>query len=210
MLKVLVTDDHPLFREGLRRALDLAGVRVVGESGDGPACLAAVAALRPDLVVLDLSLPGGGVDLLRAIKSAHPEVRVFVLTMHDDAGYLMASVQAGADGYATKDADPGELCRAIQVCGRGERYLQPALAGKLMGSIGAGPSAGPLSVLSQREWAILQLLARGCSNQEVGRQLFISEKTVKNHASNLFRKIGAQGRTQAVVEAVRRGWIRLS
>jgi two-component system response regulator DegU len=210
VLKVLVTDDHPLFREGLRRALDLAGMRVVGEAGDGSGCLGAVARLRPDLVVLDMSLPGGGVDLLRALKSAHPELRVFVLTMHDDAGFLMAAVQAGADGYATKDVEPDELCRAIQACGRGERYLQPTLAGKLMGVIGSGPSSGPLSVLSEREWAILQLLARGCSNQEVGRQLFISEKTVKNHASNLFRKIGARDRTQAVVEAVKRGWIHLS
>jgi two-component system response regulator DegU len=214
-LRLIIADDHPLFREGLRRALDLAeGMEVVAEAPDGDACLMEVARHAPDVVLLDISMPGPpGPEVARRIKAEHPEVRVLVLTMHDADEYLLEAVDAGVDGYVLKDVEPAELERAIRCCGRGERYLQQAMAARLMTAVrgNRGPAAaGPRDVLSDREWAVLQLLADGKANREIGLILFISEKTVKNHASNLFRKLGVQDRTQAVVEAVRRGWIRLS
>jgi two-component system response regulator DegU len=213
-IRVVLADDHPLFREGLRRALGQAeGIAVVGEAGDGEACLRTAGRLRPDVVLVDLSMPGpGGTEVVRRLKVACPEARVLVLTVHDGESDLLEAVRAGADGYALKDIEPAELVRAIRSCCRGERYLQPGLGGKLMGGVerlGAAAAAGPLAVLSAREWEVLQLLADGHSNREIGRRLFISEKTVKNHATSLFRKLGARDRTQAVVEAIRRGWIRM-
>jgi two-component system response regulator DegU len=214
-IRVLIADDHPLFREGLRRALDLAaGLAVVGEAADGEGCLAAASRLQPHVVLVDLSMPGpGGIEVVRRLKEARPDTRVVVLTIHDGEQELLDSVRAGADGYILKDVEPSELIRAIRACWRGERYLQAGLGGKLMQGlerIAASAGGGPQAVLSEREWAVLQLLAQGCSNRDIGSRLFISEKTVKNHASSLFRKLGARDRTQAVVEAVKRGWIRLS
>ena len=214
-ISILIADDHPLFREGLRRALDLAmGLAVVGEAADGEACLAAAQRLRPQVVLVDLSMPGpGGTEVVRRLKEVHPKGRVVVLTIHDGEQDLLDAVRAGADGYILKDVEPSELVRAIRACWRGERYLQQGLGGKLMQGlerIATTIAGGPQTVLSDREWAVLQLLAEGCSNRDIGARLFISEKTVKNHASSLFRKLGARDRTQAVVEAVKRGWIRLS
>jgi two-component system response regulator DegU len=213
-ISILIADDHPLFREGLRRALDLAaGLTVVGEAADGEACLEAAVRLRPQVILVDLSMPGpGGTEVVRRLKEIHPDGRVVVLTIHDGEQDLLDAVRAGADGYILKDVEPSELIRAIRACWRGERYLHQGLGGKLMQGlerIATTISGGPQTVLSEREWAVLQLLAEGCSNRDVGSRLFISEKTVKNHASSLFRKLGARDRTQAVVEAVKRGWIRL-
>jgi two-component system response regulator DegU len=215
-ITILIADDHPLFREGLRRALDLAaGLVVVGEAADGEACLAAAERIRPAVVLVDLSMPGpGGREVVRRLKEIHPNGKVVVLTIHDGEQDLLDAVRAGADGYILKDVEPSELVRAIRACWRGERYLQQGLGGKLMQGLEriatAMTGGGPQSLLSEREWAVLQLLAEGCSNRDIGARLFISEKTVKNHASSLFRKLGARDRTQAVVEAVKRGWIRLS
>lgn len=214
-ITVLIADDHPLFRDGLHRALDLAaGITVVGEAADGDACLAAASDLRPDVVLVDLSMPGpGGSEVIRRLKEERPTGRVLVLTMHDGEADLLDTVRAGADGYALKDIEPAELVRAIRACSRGERYLQAGLGGKLMhglGQVSPVAAAGPLSLLSGREWSVLRLLAEGCTNREIGRRLFISEKTVKNHASAMFRKLGARDRTQAVLEGIRRGWIRMS
>ena len=213
-ISVLIADDHPLFREGLRRALDLAaGLTVVGEAPDGEVCLLESERLQPQVILVDLSMPGpGGTEVVRRLKGARPDAKVVVLTIHDGEQDLLDAVRAGADGYILKDVEPSELIRAIRACSRGERYLQQGLGGKLMQGlerIAVAAAGGPQTVLSEREWGVLQLLAEGCSNRDIGLRLFISEKTVKNHASAVFRKLGARDRTQAVVEAVKRGWIRL-
>ncbi|MBX5476977.1 MAG: response regulator transcription factor [Clostridia bacterium] len=216
-IRVLVADDHPLFRQGLRRALEFADrLEVVGEARDGYECLERVRALRPDVILLDLTMPKlNGVEVARQVKSEWPEVRILVLTMHDNEEYLVEAVQAGVDGYVVKDVEPGELQRAILRVAAGERYLQPDMAAKLMTGFqrlareAQRREAGPLDILSDREWQILQLMVAGKANKEIGDALFISEKTVKNHTTNLFRKLGVQGRAQAVVEAIRRGWVRV-
>jgi two-component system response regulator DegU len=214
-ISLLIADDHPLFREGLRRALELAaGLSVVGEAADGESCLAEAVRLQPHVVLLDLSMPGpGGTEVVRRLKEARPDGKVVILTIHDGEQDLLDAVRAGADGYILKDVEPSELIRAIRACWRGERYLQQGLGGKLMQGlerIATSVAGGPQTVVSEREWAVLQLLAEGCSNRDIGARLYISEKTVKNHASSLFRKLGARDRTQAVLEAVKRGWIHIS
>jgi two-component system response regulator DegU len=210
-VRVLVADDHPLFRQGLRRALEWARqVEVVGEARDGAECVALAKRLEPDVVLLDMRMPGmSGPDVARRLKEVRPQTRILALSIHDEADWLLGAVEAGVDGYVLKDVEPSELERAILAVSRGERYLQPSVAGKLMSAVRAARAPGPLSVLSEREWAVLQLLAEGKSTREIGQALFISEKTVKNHATSLFRKLGVEGRTQAVLEAIRRGWIRM-
>ncbi|MBE3589492.1 MAG: response regulator transcription factor [Firmicutes bacterium] len=216
-IRVLVADDHPLFRQGLRRALELSDrLQVVGEARDGQECLEQLRILRPDVLLLDLTMPRlNGVEVARQAKAEQPGLRILVLTMHDNEEYLVEAVQAGVDGYVVKDVEPGELQRAILRVAAGERYLQPDLAAKLMTGFqrlareAQRRPAGPLDILSDREWQILQLMVAGKANKEIGDALFISEKTVKNHTTNLFRKLGVQGRAQAVVEAIRRGWVRV-
>lgn len=217
-IRVVVADDHPLFRQGLRKALELGEeVQVLGEARDGLECLERCRALEPDVLLLDITMPKvNGVDVARQLKAECPAIGILVLTMHDNEEYLVEAVQAGVDGYVLKDVEPGELKRAIQAVSRGERYLPPSLAAKLMSGFHRlarqreRQTSGPLDLLSEREWEILQLLVEGKANREIGQHLYISEKTVKNHATSLFRKLGVQGRAQAVVEAIRRDWVRVS
>ncbi|MBX6350486.1 MAG: response regulator transcription factor [Clostridia bacterium] len=217
-IRVVVADDHPLLRQGLKRALELGDdIVVVGEARDGEECLLRCRATKPDVLLLDITMPKvNGVEVARQLKAESPELGILVLTIHDNEEYLVESVAAGVDGYVVKDVEPGELRRAIQTVARGERYLPPALASKLMSGFhrvareSQNRRAGPREILSEREWEILQLLVQGKGNREIGRELFISEKTVKNHATSLFRKLGVQGRAQAVIEAIRRDWVRVS
>ncbi|MDI3269318.1 MAG: response regulator transcription factor [Bacillota bacterium] len=216
-LRVAIADDHPVFRQGLRKVLELGGdVEIVGEARDGEEALSLSRREKPDVLLLDLTMPKiSGVEVARLLKEEMPYLAILVLTMHDSEDYLLEAVEAGVDGYVLKDVEPGELKRALRLVQRGERYLHPAVAPKLMTGYHRrarmekrGPD--PLEILSEREWEILQLLVKGFGNKEIGEALFISEKTVKNHATSLFRKLGVQGRSQAILEAIRREWVKVS
>lgn len=215
-IRVLIADDHPLLRQGLRQTLELSDeLEVVGEAADGKVTVELAAALQPDVILMDITMPGmNGVDASREIKERFPDMGIIILTIHDTEEYLMEAVRVGVNGYVLKDIEPEGLLRAIQACHRGETYLQPTLAGKLMSGVSRreqeGRSQDPFEVLTERELEVLRLMSEGVSNREIGLRLYIAEKTVKNHTTNIFRKMGVSDRTQAVIEAIRRGWVKVS
>lgn len=215
-IRVLVADDHPLFRQGLRRALEMVhDMEVVGEAANGIDCVDMARRLRPDVVLLDINMPGlNGLEASRRMKEANPGVRVVILTIHDAEDYLVEAVRAGVEGYVLKDAEPDMIIAAIRASYAGQAFLQPSLAGRLMAGVRHREEAGhnaqrAQDVLSRRELEVLQLLAEGASNREISRRLYISEKTVKNHTNSIFRKMDVADRTQAVIQAIRRGWVQV-
>jgi DNA-binding NarL/FixJ family response regulator len=196
---VLIVDDHPAVRRGLRTFLELAdGLEVVGEAADGPSALEMVATSAPDVVLLDMMLPEmDGVEVLHELRHRSPECRVLVVTSFPDR--MPAAIRAGARGYLSKDVDPGALVAAVRSVAAGHLLLEPAAAAVLM----AAPSEG--STLTARERDVLLLLAEGRSNREIARALAVAEKTVKTHVSSILLKLGLADRTQAAVYAVRTG-----
>jgi DNA-binding NarL/FixJ family response regulator len=206
-IRLLVADDHPVVRDGLRGML--AGqpdLQVVGEAADGAEAVALIPRLRPDVVLMDLRMPGlDGVGAIRKLRATFPNVRVLVLTTFDTDTDVVRAIQAGATGYLLKDTPREELVRAIRAAARGEAVLAPAVATKVLGQLRAPAPAG---VLSARELEVLELVARGASNREVGAKLFISEATVKTHLLHVFEKLGVSDRTAAVTTAIERGLLR--
>lgn len=214
-IRVLIADDHPLLRQGLRQVLELSGdVAVVGEAVNGRQCLELARQVRPDVVLMDVNMPEmNGLEVARAIKGEMPGVAVVILTVHDAEDYLVEAVQAGVEGYVLKDAESSAVLEAVRSCSRGQSYLQPQLAGRLMTGMRRREKKRtderPLDVLTEREFDVLKLLAEGTSNRDIGERLYISEKTVKNHTNSIFRKMGVSDRTQAVLEAIRKGWVQV-
>lgn len=212
-IKVLVVDDHRVVRAGLVALLrQYPSLAVVGEAGNGQEALEQVAALQPDVVLMDLQMPVlGGVEATQRIRSQWPQVQVLILTTYDDDQLIWGGLQAGAKGYLLKDTPPEQLLQGIEAVAAGRSLLPPDIAAKLMqviqqGGTGRGEVAEPLT---ERELEILQLMARGAANKEIGAALFISENTVKTHISNLFQKLGARDRTEAVTRALSKGLISL-
>ena len=206
MIRVLVVDDHPMVRTGLRVFLsESTDVVVVGELSDGDAVLAVVEREAPDVVLMDLSMPGvNGVAATRAIAATHPEVKVVVLTTFVERERVLEAVDAGAVGYLLKDADPEELVRSIRAAARGESPFAPRAAQALLADRSERSSRGaPAAILTDREREVLRLVARGLSNKEIARWLGISEKTVKAHLGAAFQRIGVRDRTQAALWAER-------
>jgi DNA-binding NarL/FixJ family response regulator len=204
--RVVVVDDHPLYREGLVTAIDtLPGTEVVGEASDGQQAIEVVARLRPDVVVMDLHMPVmNGVDATRAITTAHPEVAVLVLTMLEGDDSVFAAVRAGARGYLLKGADRAEIARGLEAVSHGEVVFSASIAGRVLSFFAAGGTrdvAVPFPELTEREREILDLVARGLTNSEIARRLFLSDKTVRNHVSNVFAKLHVAGRAEAVARA---------
>ena len=201
-LRVLVVDDHPVVREGLRAMLDAEpDVEVVGEAESGPDAVRLAAELRPDVVLMDLRMPGGdGVAATERIAAAGL-ARVLVVTTYDTDSDILRAVEAGATGYLLKDTPRGQLADAVRAAARGETVLAPPVAAKLVTRM-RGPA--PES-LTPREVEVLRHVARGLSNPEVGRALFISEATVKTHLIRVFDKLGVGDRTAAVTVAMSRG-----
>ncbi|MEV8517291.1 response regulator transcription factor [Dactylosporangium sp. NPDC051484] len=204
-IRVLIVDDHEHFRAGLRALLATsAEVEVCGEAASGEEALAALPRLQPDVVLLDLVMPGmGGIAAMARIAAAMPHVRVLVLSMADDDDSVFAAVRAGARGYVLKGARRTEIIRSIRVVADGEAIFGPAIAGRLMGYF-AGldrTAPDPFPELTQRERQVLALIARHLTNPQIAERLGVSQKTVRNHVSNVFTKLQVADRAQAIVIA---------
>jgi DNA-binding NarL/FixJ family response regulator len=205
-LRLLVVDDHPVVRNGLTGMLaSQADFDVVGEAADGAEAVTAVAALQPDVVLMDLRMPVmDGVDAIRAIRNGPAAPPVLVLTTYDADADIVRAIEAGAAGYLLKDAPPVELYAAVRAVAAGGAPLSPTVAARLVHRVRDQPET-----LSARELDVLRLVARGASNREVGRDLRISEATVKTHLIHAFEKLGVGDRTSAVTRAIERGLIDL-
>lgn len=216
-IKLLLADDHAVVRAGTRQLLERQpDFEIVGEAIDGDEAVRLTAELNPDVVVMDVRMPKvSGVEATRRIKANNAEVKVLVLTAHDDDEYVFALLQAGANGYLLKTAEIDELVKAIRTVASGQSALAPAVVGKVVAQFTGGKSLGDVlphpqeqySGLTDRELEILRLVGQGFSNKQIGKELFISDRTVQAHLSNIFAKLGVNTRTEAVMYAVRNGWI---
>ncbi len=212
--RVLVADDHPLIRQGLAQVLEMEeDIEIVGEASNGRECVEKARAVRPDVVLVDINMPlMNGLEASRALKEALPDVGVLILTIHDADEYLLEAVRSGVDGYVLKDVDPAVLVQAIRSIKAGRGYLHPSLGVRLMHGVrrqqGSRDERAE-DVLTAREVEVLHLLAEGVSNRDIAERLFISEKTVKNHTNSIFRKMGVSDRTQAVLQAIKKGWVQV-
>lgn len=205
MIKVVIADDHPLLREGLRRILEFEpDIEVVTEVGDGQGAINISRTLKFDIILMDLNMPGvNGLEACRIIRREHPEIGIIVLTVDDSDEKVFQVLQYGVAGYLLKDVYPKTLVESIRKVFAGEPILSPSVTGKLLGQIYMPTKPKNVFGLSKREMEILTAVARGSSNKEIGLSLFISEKTVKNHLSNIFRKLEVEDRTQAAMKAVK-------
>lgn len=211
-LRILLVDDHTVVREGLRSLINgQADLEVVGEAADGHAACAKAMELLPDVIVMDVSMPGlSGDEATERLKRERPEVRILALTVFEDKGHLRKLLRAGASGYILKLATSEELIRAIRVVASGSVYLDPVLAGKVVDDIvqdGPEPRKGDATRLTERESQVILRVAQGFSNKEIGAQLEISVKTVETHKLRSMEKLGLRSRAEVVQHALRQGWL---
>ena len=205
-VRVMITDDHSMIREGLKNLLELDGdIEVVEEAVDGADCLAKLDAANPDVLLLDINMPKmNGLEVLKVLKDRRSKVKVLVLTVHNETEYLMKAVDIGIEGYVLKDSESAELKKAIFSIVDGEIYIQPSLIPALNAKrIEKNEDENKIDDLTKRELEVLKLLAVGMYNKEIAEKLNISERTVKNHVSNIFKKLEVTDRTQAAVFAIR-------
>ena len=208
--RLLLVDDHKLLRQGLRRAVEEAGFDVVAEAGDGEEAVRVAIALRPDLVLMDVTMPVmDGIEATRRLRHSAPEARVVILTMHGEEETVAEALRAGAVAYLLKDCSTDQVADTLRAVAAGETELSADLARSLLAEL-PGPEPAVATSLSAREVEVLQMFAHGCSTVEVGQRLYISAKTVKNHLASIYEKLDARDRTQAVLTAVRMGIIRLN
>ncbi len=205
MIKILLADDHPIVRDGLRGAFaEERDIEVVGEASDGREAVERAVSAGVDVVLMDLRMPGmDGVQAITALREREPGIRVLVLTTFDSESDVLPAIEAGATGYLLKDAPVDELLRAVRAAHRGEAVLSPSVARQLMGQVRKPGAAG--TVLSERELDVLRLVADGASNRDAAARLFISEASIKTHLQHVFDKLGVRDRAAAVAEAYRRG-----
>ncbi|MEU4217494.1 response regulator transcription factor [Actinoplanes sp. NPDC026623] len=205
MIRLILVDDHPVVRHGLRGMLEAEpDLTVVGEASSGPEGVALAAEARPDIVLMDLRMPGGdGVEATARILATVPGVRVLVLTTYESDRDILRAIEAGAGGYLLKDASPADLAAAVRAAARGETVLAPSVASTLVRKV---RSPAP-PALSARETQVLGLVARGLTNADIGRALFITEATVKTHLLRAFAKLEVADRTAAVTKAMSLGLI---
>ena len=211
-IRVLLADDHVLVRQGIRQFLEEAdGIAVIAEADDGAEALRLVAETAPDVAVLDIRMPKvTGVEATRRIKRHHPDVHVLILTAYDDDPYIFALLEAGADGYVLKTAPADALVEAVRDVQAGTTALSPAIATKVVRQMQQqrpGTAADQVEPLTPREIEVLRLVAQGMTNREIGRELGISHRTVQGHLANVYGKLQVNSRTEAVTEALKRGWI---
>ena len=210
-LRVLIADDHPLFRNGMRALLSaVPGIEVADIATNGDEVIERAASLQPDVILMDLQMPGiGGIEATRRILHTSPHIRILVVTMFEDEHSVFAALRAGARGYILKDADEDEILRAIRAVGRGEAIFSPAIAQRLIDFFAAPHSVIPpqfFPELTDREREILLLIAQGYNNGDIARRLTLSLKTVANHVSNIFSKLQVADRAQAIIRAREAGW----
>ncbi|MFJ8266880.1 response regulator [Peribacillus asahii] len=220
---IVIIDDHQLFREGVKRILDFeASFDVVAEGDDGSDAMNLVENYHPDVVIMDINMPNvNGIEATQQLIQQYPETKVIILSIHDDENYVQHALKTGAQGYLLKEMDADALIEAVRVVAGGGSYLHPKVTHNLVkeyrrlvsdenanqDTIHAPEIRRPLHLLTRRECEVLQLLADGQSNRAIGETLYISEKTVKNHVSNILQKMNVNDRTQAVVLAIKNGWV---
>lgn len=214
-IRVLIADDHMLLRQGIRNVLLLeSDIEVIGEAADGEEAIAKALEQKPDILLLDMNMPKcNGLEVTRKVSLAAKEIKVVILTINDDEGYVIELIKAGAAGYLLKDIEPGMLVKAIRTVFQGESFIYPTLAKRLFGELtrqekrkqegAAQKERLKEETLTLREVEVLQMICKGLSNLEIAQALFLSEKTVKNHLTNIFRKISVTDRTQAVLYAIK-------
>ncbi len=202
MNRIFVTDDHIMVRDALMKVLEFTKNNiVVGSADNGEECLRKLEEARPSVLLLDINLPDiSGIEVLRRVKANYPEIKVIMLTVHDDYAYAADAIKSGADGYVLKGSDVETLERAIEAVVSGEKFVVPAIQDLLRTKVRID---GSDEALTLREHQVLNLLAEGCTNKQIADELKVSEKTVKNHLSNIFKKIGVSDRTNAVIYALK-------
>ncbi|OQY48289.1 MAG: DNA-binding response regulator [Anaerolineaceae bacterium 4572_78] len=216
-IKIVLADDHAVVRAGTRKLLERnVDIKIVGEAVNGFEVIQLVKDLSPDIVIMDLRMPDmSGVEATKQIKEMYPEVAVIALTAHDDDEYVFALMQAGANGYLLKTSEADEIVKAIRTVLKGELALSPSIAGKIVTQFASGKTLPDVLAnmkniydgLTKRELNILRLVGTGLTNKQVGHKLYISDRTVQAHLSNIFSKLDVNTRTEAVIYAVRKGWI---
>lgn len=228
-LRIVIVDDHQLFREGVKRILEMENdFKVVGEGADGGDAFKLAEEYKPDVLLMDINMPNiNGVSATESVISASPDTRVIMLSIHDDEGYVYRTLRSGASGYLLKEMGTSDLVDAVRVVASGGAYIHPKVTGKLIEefrrlsdqegmaersfAVDDANAVDPKMIesLTRREREVLQLMAEGKSNRAIGEFLFISEKTVKNHVSSILQKLNVQDRTQAVVNSIKNGWVKL-
>lgn len=226
-LKIVLIDDHQLFREGVKRILSMEeNFEVVAEGRDGEDVVDLVRQNQPDVVLMDINMPNvNGMEATKNLVETFPNVKVLILSIHDDETYVTAVLKTGASGYLLKEMDTEALIEAVKVVGEGGAYIHPKVTHNLINeyrrlATDNGPETEigfreveyrrPLHLLTRRECEVLQLMTDGKSNRSIGEALYISEKTVKNHVSNILQKMSMNDRTQAVVDAIKNGWVKVN
>lgn len=207
-ITVMIADDHVLLREGLKQILELEDdIDVISQAGDGEETVEKALAYKPDVILLDINMPkANGIDALRRLKDLGTNSKIIMLTIHDDREYLLETMKMGANGYVLKDSDADSLIKAIRDVKSGKTYIQPSVASILVEELNSEETdkSGDykkVQALTKREYEVLTLIAEGLNNREIAERLFISEKTVKNHVSNIFKKIDVSDRIQAAIFA---------
>jgi len=211
MIRIVIADDHPLLREGLRRILEFEdGIEVVAEVGDGQGAINVARKMAFDILLMDLNMPGvNGLEASRVIRREWPDIGILVLTVDDSDEKIFQVLQIGVAGYLLKDVDSKTLIQSIHKVYNGEPILSPVVTGKLLGQLMHPSPVKNTCGLSEREMEILHYVVQGSSNRKIGTALYISEKTVKNHLSSIYRKLSVEDRTQAALKAVKLELIKL-
>jgi len=208
-IRVVLADDHAVVRAGIRQFLEAAGdIKVVGEVGDGSSAIASIQKLEPDVAVLDIQMPEkSGIEVTRWVRAEAPATGVLILTAYDDDPYILAVLQAGANGYVLKTADSADIVHAVRSVHEGKSALDPEIARKVMAQVSGRNLGSPVERLTDRELEVLSLAAKGYTNKAIGVQLGISDRTVQGHLAKSFNKLQASSRTEAVMRAVSMGWL---
>ena len=208
-IRVLLADDHAVVRAGIRQFLDQAqDIEVIAEADDGKSAQTLIEQQQPDVAVLDIQMPeASGIDVTRWVRSNYPEVGVLILTAYDDDPYVMAVLQAGANGYVLKTASPRDIIRAVRDVHAGNSALDASIMQKMMAQVSSAAQSKPIEKLTERELEVLSLVAKGYTNKAIGVQLGISDRTVQGHLAHVFSKLQAGSRTEAVMKAVSLDWL---
>ena len=211
-IKIMITDDHSMIREGLKNLLELDGdIEVIAEAVDGEDCLEKLEAVKPDVLLLDINMPKmNGLEVLKNLKARKSKIKVLVLTVHNEIEYLLKAVDIGVNGYVLKDSESSELKKAITAIADGENYIQPSLIPALNSKmIEKNEDELKIDSLTKRELQVLKEVAVGKFNRDIAKEMEISERTVKNHISSIFKKLDVTDRTQAAVFAIKNNLIQI-